>query len=1389
MADLDGRDREGAEATHGASVGSGAFSLRSRGEFDMFNAGLTSLSQLSLFMQPAGHGAVPELDAARVQRINLHSNCIASLDGLGGLALPALLELCLSSNVIRELDCSALSALAGLTTLDVRANEITTVINAASLPRALSTLRLGMNSELGSLEWLKDAVKACPALRTLDVRDCDLRSPQDLAPLAVATSLRELQLQALDGSCGNPVCDIEGYRPAVLRLCPSVQVLDETLRSEPAPARASAPPQRPLPAMKATARSPKRSTTEPAAGSPKLDAHGNLIKTPRFDRAAKRFYLRMSREQEVPADGASSRAQQDDTKRAVRPVSPPAGRSGNDKDGEHAAGKRAIAPLAPVELVDVLQHELRLELLERRFAVAPFERAKENVPARSRIPVRRGAKSKPAATQPGRTNGDPVGNPWDDRLGNARRPRPSTTERPERHRGRGAPASDHSGSDREDGALADAADALRSGATASSAGSGVESSGDLSCSLSFQRARERRVRHPNRDELRPSRVQVAEGSSTDVEQPTRRRTRARGPDAHTSQRSRSFSPSSEQVSQRRRHRPHGSEKGASKAELREQMRAMRGELARARARVAEAERVAHEAVSRQEKLRDVRRHGLSGSAPGGQPIRTEAAPAPVDAGSVRQDSGAPASPLRHHHHEPQRSKESSSSETEEAPRERLDGWPPPPDPSPVADTRRHAACDAGGAGGAGGPGEASKASDEAQPLRGRRCRREGEVSRSEAATAAQRDVAAREKAMRAEIAALRGQIESAKEGEKASEATVAELQDALAVFKRKAEAVEADLAATKDTSAQELARSADALLAAQKRASLLETELSDTQTQLRECRAESVSLQLRVETHESTTAALRERVSGAETALAAEKAAKAELRRLLDDAESRIAGLESQNRRLAAENERLQKLEADAIAAQQRMEAASRIAHQQLVEASATSALRAKEEASSARKWEDEAAAAQRAAAFAEREVARLERELEESKTRARAAAEQAAAAGASQARALQERLQMQQRAAEDEVRRVTEAANARVRKYHSAAEAAEARAAELAQLLRGAVAKDEEQRHRIEELERSGDSRTKELDAAVRKAREELEEERERSSAAAARAAERMGKLVEERDAAVAKLTAERSAMAEERARWQQQRQALDAEISAAAESLDKAETAIKVKDAEMKAQVDAERSLKKRLATLEAEATAEEQGLREAIADLQAQVEELQTKLDAARLAAKTAESAQARAEADAAADRDAREKAVDEARKLRETAAEVESARAEAASKAAALQFVTKEVSELKDLFSQRENKLREERDRARDDLRDVAAKLRDVEEKLSTQSREADAALARRDADVAAARELAEQRGKRVATVEAEMRVLLGRLDRERESARANLQKFAAVFSEMQRGAES
>lgn len=222
-----------------------------------------------------------------------------------------------------------------------------------------------------------------------------------------------------------------------------------------------------------------------------------------------------------------------------------------------------------------------------------------------------------------------------------------------------------------------------------------------------------------------------------------------------------------------------------------------------------------------------------------------------------------------------------------------------------------------------------------------------------------------------------------------------------------------------------------------------------------------------------------------------------------------------------------------------------------------------------------------------------------------------------------------------------------------------------------------------------------------------------------------------------------------------------------------------VRVKEVQMTDAMDSIRKLKRELETLKEETQAYDAGLEDAIADLKAQLEDVQASREAEhqeweeeRAASSTANQRATDSEEQAQASRRVTVQLETLVRELRlDAAATEEKLKKQVADKEAMLSFVEKEVSQLKKAFDDKNAALASERDKALAAAEEAGQALIKAEETNKTleQSRSDSLAAAEAAAAEAAIKAKAvsdaqiEHARKRVAAVEAEMRVVLRELD--------------------------
>ncbi|ETW08354.1 hypothetical protein H310_00952 [Aphanomyces invadans] len=164
---------------------------------------------------------IPENNDNAVQVLNLHGNCIRTMDGLQRFV--NLKELSLSSNWIESPSFAALRGLVHLCVLNLSANRITTTLGFPVLP-ALRELSLAYNS-LSALDGFIDPLKF-PSLEILDLRDNQIADLSALSPVFYLQTMRVLRLQTITKGQSNPVCATPGYPGMLLDRISTLETLD-----------------------------------------------------------------------------------------------------------------------------------------------------------------------------------------------------------------------------------------------------------------------------------------------------------------------------------------------------------------------------------------------------------------------------------------------------------------------------------------------------------------------------------------------------------------------------------------------------------------------------------------------------------------------------------------------------------------------------------------------------------------------------------------------------------------------------------------------------------------------------------------------------------------------------------------------------------------------------------------------------------------------------------------------------------------------------------------------------------------------------------------------------------------------------------------------------------
>ncbi|XP_064010647.1 leucine-rich repeat and coiled-coil domain-containing protein 1 [Pogoniulus pusillus] len=183
------------------------------GELSLMDKGINSLLEVSL--------------SSDLQTLNLHSNCIARIEGLSHLRY--LQHLDLSSNQIRRME--GLSSLANLRTLSLSCNLITKVEGLEKLFN-LTAVNLSYN-RIHDLSGFQCLHGNSYKISHIDLHSNCINSIDHL--LECTKGLQCLTSLTLEkNGKGNPVCHTSGYRETVLQTLPQLTALDgRTICGEP----------------------------------------------------------------------------------------------------------------------------------------------------------------------------------------------------------------------------------------------------------------------------------------------------------------------------------------------------------------------------------------------------------------------------------------------------------------------------------------------------------------------------------------------------------------------------------------------------------------------------------------------------------------------------------------------------------------------------------------------------------------------------------------------------------------------------------------------------------------------------------------------------------------------------------------------------------------------------------------------------------------------------------------------------------------------------------------------------------------------------------------------------------------------------------------------------
>jgi len=159
------------------------------------------------------------LDQCRaLERLNLHSNSIYELAGIGHLAM--LLELNLSSNQVARIQ--GLGGLHSLRVLDLACNRLRQIDGLSAL-HCLTRLNLSYN-RIEDLSGLEELWGPDYRLSSMDLRDNNVSHLNQLDALKGLEALRELSFKR--GSMTNPICSQGGYMRALGEAAPRLEEVD-----------------------------------------------------------------------------------------------------------------------------------------------------------------------------------------------------------------------------------------------------------------------------------------------------------------------------------------------------------------------------------------------------------------------------------------------------------------------------------------------------------------------------------------------------------------------------------------------------------------------------------------------------------------------------------------------------------------------------------------------------------------------------------------------------------------------------------------------------------------------------------------------------------------------------------------------------------------------------------------------------------------------------------------------------------------------------------------------------------------------------------------------------------------------------------------------------------
>ena len=176
------------------------------------------------------------LGDGKVTHLNLHMNRLTTLDGAEEKGASALIELDVSSNLLRSL--KGVGHLANLTVLNVSANRLLKIPDCANL--------INLQRFIGSYNTFKEfsGLRKCSNLLQLELEGNSITDLNSLAPLKELSRLEKVSFRVaaqsltLSGypeepastapyTASNPVCALGAYRGTVLKLLPHLVSLDK----------------------------------------------------------------------------------------------------------------------------------------------------------------------------------------------------------------------------------------------------------------------------------------------------------------------------------------------------------------------------------------------------------------------------------------------------------------------------------------------------------------------------------------------------------------------------------------------------------------------------------------------------------------------------------------------------------------------------------------------------------------------------------------------------------------------------------------------------------------------------------------------------------------------------------------------------------------------------------------------------------------------------------------------------------------------------------------------------------------------------------------------------------------------------------------------------------